>query len=107
MRPRAVSAPDLLWRRHPDTLFGLWSAALAPSDRLKRERQELILNVAGKVILLMMIPVIFTVRREPRLNAQGKDEERCILIFPRVLAAAGLAALLVILHLLSLCQMLV
>jgi hypothetical protein len=91
----------------PDTIFGLWSASIALSGGFQGERQELIWNVTGMAILLAMIPMVFTVLREPRLNAPGKGEARGILAFPMVLAPAGLATMFAILHMLELYRMLV
>jgi hypothetical protein len=90
----------------PDTLFGLWSAHIALNGGFQSESQGLIWNVAGLLILLLMIPMVFTVLREPRLNAPGKGAARAILAFPMVLAPAGLATLFAVLHFLSLYRML-
>lgn len=86
----------------PDALFGLLSACIALRGGLHSERLELIWNISGMAILLMMIPMVFTVLRQPRLDAPGKGPARGILAFPMVLAPAGLATLFAIVHLLSL-----
>lgn len=86
----------------PDTLFGLFSAFIALSGGFHSELLEVIWNITGLAILLMMIPMVFTVLRQPRLDAPGKGPARSILAFPMVLAPAGLATLFAILHVLSL-----
>ena len=91
----------------PDTLFGIWSAFIALSGGFQSEQQELIWNVTGLAILLLMIPMVFTVLRQPRLDAPGKGPARAILVFPMVLAPAGLATLFAILHVLSLYRVLI
>lgn len=91
----------------PDTLFGLWSAFIALSGGFQSERQELVWNITGMAILLLMIPMVFTLLRQPRLDAPGKGPARAILAFPMVLAPAGLATLFAILHALSLFKILV
>lgn len=90
----------------PDTLFGLWSAFIALSGGFLSERLQLIWNTIGMAILLMMIPMVFTLLRQPRLDAPDKSPARGILAFPMVLAPAGLATLFAILHVLSLYQIL-
>lgn len=90
----------------PDMLFGLWSAVIALNGGFPSERVELIWNIVGIAILLMMIPMVFTVLRQPRLDAPGKGAARGILAFPMVLAPAGLATLFAILHMLSLYRIL-
>jgi hypothetical protein len=91
----------------PDTLFGLWSGFIALSGGFQSGRQELVWNLTGLTILLMMIPMVFTVLRQPRLDAPGKGPARAILVFPMVLAPAGLATLFAIVHVLSLFRILV
>jgi hypothetical protein len=90
----------------PDTLFGLWSAFIALSGGFQSEHQELIWNALGMAILLMMIPMVLTLLRQPRLDAPGKGPARGILAFPMVMAPAGLATLFAILHMLSLYRLL-
>jgi hypothetical protein len=90
----------------PDTLFGLLSAFIALSGGLQNERLQLIWNITGMAILLMMTPMVFTLLRQPRLDAPGKGPARAILAFPMVLAPAGLATLFAILHVLSLYRIL-
>jgi hypothetical protein len=91
----------------PDMLFGVWSTYLALSGGFLSDRQELIWNLIGLAILLMMIPMVFTVLRQPRLDAPGKGEARGILAFPMVLAPAGLATLFAIVHMLVLYRSLI
>lgn len=86
----------------PDTLFGLWSGFIVLNGGFQSALQGLVWNVTGLVILLSMIPMVFTVLRPPRLDAPGKGPARGILIFPMVLAPAGLATLFAILQMLSL-----
>jgi hypothetical protein len=90
----------------PDALFGLWSGFIAFTGGFGSQRQELVWNIAGLSILLLMIPMVFTVLRPPRLDAPGKGPARAILAFPMVLAPAGLATLFAILHLISMFRML-
>jgi hypothetical protein len=90
----------------PDTLFGLLSAFIAFGGGLHSELLELIWNFIGMAILLAMIPMVFTVLRQPRLDAPGRGPARGILAFPMVLAPAGLATLFAILHVLSLYRIL-
>jgi hypothetical protein len=91
----------------PDTLFGLWSGFMALSGSFQSGRQELVWNLTGLTILLLMIPMVFTLLRQPRLEASGKGPARAILVFPMVLAPAGLATLFAIVHVLSLFRILV
>jgi hypothetical protein len=91
----------------PDSLFGLWSGFIGLSGGFQSERQEMVWNITGLAILLMMIPMVFTVLRQPRLDAPGKGPARGILVFPMVLAPAGLATLFAILHVLALFKILV
>lgn len=91
----------------PDALFGLSSAFIALSGGLQNERLLLIWNITGLSILLMMIPMVFSLLRQPRLDAPGKGPARGILAFPMVLAPAGLATLFAILHLLSLYRIMI
>lgn len=91
----------------PDMAFGLWSLSIALSGGFASARVEIIWNILGAAILLLMIPIVFTVLRPPRLDAPGKGAARGILAFPMVLAPAGLASLFVILHALALYAVLV
>jgi hypothetical protein len=91
----------------PDTLFGLWSGFIALSGGFQSERHELVWNLTGLAILLMMIPMVFTLLRQPRLDAPGRGPARAILVFPMVLAPAGLATLFAVVHVLSLFRILV
>lgn len=59
---------------------------------------EVIWNILGAAIMLVMIPMVFTVLRPPRLDDPQKAAARAILAFPMVLAPAGLAFRFVILH---------
>ncbi len=86
----------------PDALFGLWSAYIAMSGGFQSDRQAVLWHGVGTAILLLMMPMIFTLLRQPRLDAPGKGSARAILDFPLVLAPAGLATLFAVLHLLSL-----
>jgi hypothetical protein len=90
----------------PDMLFGLWSGYIALSGGFVSRQQEFVWHIFGLVILLMMIPMVFTVLRQPRLDAIGKGPARAILVFPMVLAPAGLATMFAILHCLSLFRLL-
>ncbi len=90
----------------PDTLFGLLSTFVVLGGGFHSKRLEVIWNVAGMAILLTMIPMVFTVLRQPRLDALGGGPARGILAFPMVLAPAGLATLFAILHVLSLYRLL-
>jgi hypothetical protein len=91
----------------PDMLFGIGSGYIALSGGFASHQHEVIWHSAGLVILLMMIPMVFTVLRQPRLDAPGKGPARAILLFPMVLAPAGLATMFAILHALSLYRVLV
>lgn len=86
----------------PDALFGLWSGFIAINGAFQSERQALVWHFTGMGILLLMIPMVFTVLRQPRLDALDKGPARAILAFPMVLAPAGLATVFAILHILSL-----
>ena len=86
----------------PDLAFGLWSLSIAMSGGFASARVEIIWHILGAAILILMIPMVFTVLRPPRLDAPGKAPARAILAFPMVLAPAGLASLFVILHALEL-----
>lgn len=90
----------------PDTIFGLLSAFVALSGGFHSEGLELIWHITGMAILLLMVPMVFTVLRQPRLDAPGKSPARAILAFPMVLAPAGLATLFAILHALSIYRVL-
>jgi hypothetical protein len=90
----------------PDALFGLLSAFIALGGGFQSERLELVWHVTGLGILLMMIPMVFTVLRQPRRDAPDKGPTRAILSFPMVLAPAGLATLFAILHVVSLVRLL-
>jgi hypothetical protein len=90
----------------PDTIFGIISALVVFNGGFSSERIELIWHVTGLMILILMIPMVFTVLQPSRLNAQGKGDARGILTFPMVLAPAGLATLFAILHCFALYQML-
>ena len=91
----------------PDALFGFWSGFIALSGGFRSEKLELAWNTCGVVILLMMIPMVFTVLRQPRLDAPGKGPARAILAFPMVLAPAGLATTFALLHILLLYRALI
>ena len=91
----------------PDMAFGLWSLSIALSGGFASVRMEIIWHILGAAILLLMIPMVFTVLRPPRLDAPGKGPARGILAFPMVLAPAGLASLFVILHALGLYALLI
>ena len=82
----------------PDMAFGLWSLSIALSGGFAGARVAITWHILGAAILLLMIPMVFTVLRPPRLDAPGKGAARGILAFPMVLAPAGLASLFVILH---------
>lgn len=86
----------------PDMLFGLWSGFIALSGGFVSRQQEVVWHIIGLAILLMMIPMVFTVLRQPRLDAPNKGPARAILVFPMVLAPAGLATMFAILHCFSL-----
>lgn len=91
----------------PDALFGLWSGFITLSGGFRSEKLELGWNICGLAILLMMIPMVYTVLRQPRLDAPGKGPARGILAFPMVLAPAGLATGFAILHVLLLYRALI
>jgi hypothetical protein len=90
----------------PDMAFGLWSLFIAVSGGFANARIEATWNLLGAAIMLLMIPMVFTVLRPPRLDDPRKGPARAILAFPMVLAPAGLASLYVILHALSLAVLL-
>jgi hypothetical protein len=82
----------------PDVAFGLWSLGIAAGGGFAGGRVALAWNLIGAAILLLMLPMVFTVLRPPRLDASGAGNSRAILVFPMVLAPAGLATLFLILH---------
>lgn len=82
----------------PDTLFGVWSLAVALGGGFAEPRVAVVWHLTGAMILFMMIPMIWTSLRPPRLDAVGRGDGRAILAFPLVLAPAGLATLFLILH---------
>lgn len=86
----------------PDVAFGLWSLGIAAGGGFADDRTAFVWHVIGAAILLLMMPMVVTVLRPPRLEAPGKGNSRAILAFPMVLAPAGLATLFLILHGLSL-----
>lgn len=82
----------------PDTVFGVWSLAIALQGGFTSTSAELAWHVLGATILLMMIPASLTALRPPRRDAPAKGDARAILRFPLVLAPAGLALPFLILH---------
>ena len=87
----------------PDLAFGLWSMAIALRGGFSRGGEEVAWHAIGAGILLLMVPMVFTVLRPPRLDASGKGDARGILRFPLVLAPAGLALPFLLLHIALLC----
>ena len=83
----------------PDSAFGLWSMAIALRGGLNHGGEEVAWHAIGAGILLLMVPMVSTVLRPPRLDASYKGDARGILRFPLVLAPAGLALPFLILHL--------
>ncbi len=90
----------------PDFVFGLFSLAIAFGGGFATPLAEIIWHLTGAGILMLMLPMVFTVLRPPRLDAPGKGSSRAILAFPMVLAPAGLATLFLVLHALRLWQLL-
>jgi hypothetical protein len=86
----------------PDLAFGLWSLVIALGGGFADDRIEVLWHLTGAAILMLMLPMVFTVLRPARLDAPGKGDARAILAFPLVLAPAGLATLFLILHALAL-----
>jgi hypothetical protein len=90
----------------PDFMFGLFSLGVAFAGGFVTPQVEIIWHLTGAGILMLMLPMVFTVLRPPRLDAPGKGSSRAILAFPMVLAPAGLATLFLVLHALRLWQLL-
>lgn len=86
----------------PDFMFGLWSLTIAATGGFASTGMAVAWHVIGIAIMLMMLPIVFSVLRPPRLNAAQKGDARAILGFPLVLAPAGLASLFVIAQIISL-----
>jgi hypothetical protein len=85
----------------PDMAFGVWSMRIAVTGGFSDPRAAILWHLIGAAILLLMLPIVFTMLRPPRLDAQGKGDSRAILGFPLVVAPAGLATLFLILHMLA------
>lgn len=82
----------------PDLAFGLWSMAIALRGGFERAGEAVVWHAIGAAILLLMVPMMFTALRPPRLDSPGKGDARAILRFPLVLAPAGLTLPFLILH---------
>lgn len=82
----------------PDLAFGLWSLGIAVSGGFTDARVEILWHLIGAMILMLMLPMVFSSLRPPRLDAPGRGDARGIIAFPLVLAPAGLASLFLILH---------
>jgi hypothetical protein len=89
----------------PDLAFGLFSIGVALSGGFENSTTEIIWHLVGAAILIMMLPMVFTVLRPLRLDDPGKGSARAILAFPMILAPAGLATLFLVLHMLRLWQL--
>lgn len=86
----------------PDLAFGLWSLDIAASGGFTDARVEILWHLIGAMILMLMLPMVYSSIHPPRLDAPGRGDARGILAFPLVLAPAGLASLFLILHALAL-----
>ena len=82
----------------PDVAFGLSALGVALGGGFVTPSVEIIWHLTGAGILMLMLPMVFTVLRPPRLDAPGRASSRAILAFPMVLAPAGLATLFLVLH---------
>jgi hypothetical protein len=90
----------------PDFVFGMLSLGVAFAGGFATPLVEIMWHLTGAAILMLMLPMVFTVLHPPRRDAPGKASGRAILAFPMVLAPAGLATLFLVLHALRLWQLL-